>query len=135
MEDVLPHRAPFILVDKVTYFDNTSTVTRTEVKSDNIFVEHNSLQAPALLENIAQTCAVRLGLYNKYVLKREVELGFIGAVKDFRVNRLPQVGETLHTRITVEEEVLNLMLAQAEVHIDDELIASTQIKIAKIAHE
>ena len=84
------------------------------------------------MENVAQTCAARLGFYNKYVLNRPVQLGFIGAIRNFRVAHLPRVGQQLVTTIHVEENVMGMTLASAKVECEGETVATTEIKIALI---
>lgn len=62
--------------------------------------------------------------------QERVKLGFIGAVKEMRFLRLPAVGETLTTGITVREEVFGMTLVDAEVRSDDKVIATAEMKIA-----
>ena len=68
--ELLPQRPPFIMVDKLLYFDEVRTNTCLTVRADNIFVDDDTMTATGLIENIAQTCAVRLGYINRYIYKR-----------------------------------------------------------------
>ena len=67
IHELLPQREPFVMVDKLVYFDEKTTTTSFLVREDNLFVENGRLNACALAENIAQTCAARLGYVNKYI--------------------------------------------------------------------
>jgi len=127
---ILPQQPPFVMIDKLLHFDQTTTVTRFVVRSDNLFVSDGTLNPCALAENIAQTCAARLGYYNVYVLKRGVQLGFIGAIRDMQVHRAPVVGETLVTTIRVKQEVMGLTLVDAAINVGDEVITTAEMKIA-----
>lgn len=118
------------MIGTLVHFDRTLTVTETEVKADNIFVDNGCFSASGLMENIAQTCAARLGYVNKYILKRGIQLGFIGAVRNFEVIRLPKVSEVITTRMEVREEVLGMTLADAVVKVGDEVLVKTEMKIA-----
>lgn len=118
------------MIGKLIYFDRTLTVTETEVKADNIFVEEGRFSASGLMENIAQTCAARIGYVNKYILKKGIQLGFIGAVRNFEVMALPQVGDVITTRVEVKEEVFGMTLAEATVTCGDKTLVSTEMKIA-----
>lgn len=127
---LLPQQEPFVMVGTLVAYDATYTVTETLVKSDNIFVENGELCAEGMVENIAQTCATRIGYVNKYILKRGIQIGFIGSVRHFRLHRLPRVGEIIITRVKIEQEVFGMTLATATVQSGAELLAETEIKIA-----
>jgi len=130
IHQLLPQREPFVMVERLTGIDETLTVTETTVAPDNIFVERGHLSAPGLMENIAQTCAVRIGYVNKYILKKGIQIGYIGAVRDFRAIALPPVGATITTEVVVREQVFGMMLAEATVRIGGEVAATTSMKIA-----
>lgn len=127
--ELLPQRPPFVMIDCLTDFSETTTETRLTVRDDNVLVQDGRLSVYGLVENIAQTCAARLG-YASYILHKPVRIGFIGAVRGCKIKRLPLVGETLETRIEVKEEIFGLTLVDAEVRLDGETIAETQMKIA-----
>ena len=93
-------------------------------------LENGRLNACALIENIAQTCAARMGYINHYIYKKEVQLGFIGSVKNLIVKRVPLLGETLTTSIKVMEEIMQLTLVQAEIKVGEESIVTAEMKIA-----
>lgn len=130
INELLPQQEPFVMVDKLTYFDEKKTSTTFTVREDNLFVEDGRLNACALAENIAQTCAARLGYVNKYILKRAIQIGFIGAIKNMEVIEMPKVGEQLDTSIDVIEQVMELTLVNATIKVGDRLIASAEMKIA-----
>lgn len=130
IHELLPQQEPFVMIGTLVHFDRTLTMTETLVKADNIFVEDNHFTATGLMENIAQTCAARIGYVNKYILKKGIQLGFIGAVRNFEVIQLPQVGDTITTRVEVMEEVFGMTLAEATIERNGQVIVSTEMKIA-----
>ena len=69
LHTVLPQQEPFVMVGSLIAFDTGSSVTETLIREDNIFVDNGHFSASGLMENIAQTCAARLGYINKYILK------------------------------------------------------------------
>lgn len=127
--DLLPQRPPFILIDHLTYYDERETSTRFTVREEGLFVEHGRLLTSGLVENIAQTCAARLGYYN-LISGLPVKIGVIGAVSNLWTRRMPLIGETLETTIRVKEEVFGMTLVDAEVRVMDERIATAEMKIA-----
>lgn len=130
IHELLPQREPFVMVDKLVYFDEKTTTTSFLVREDNLFVENDRLNACALAENIAQTCAARLGYVNKYILKRGIQIGFIGAVKDMKVIDTPVMGDVLTTTIHVLEQIMGLTLVTAVIRIGDRVVTTAEMKIA-----
>ena len=82
------------------------------------------------MENIAQTCAARVGFYNKYILHKDVQVGFIGAVRNFVVHSLPAVGSVIETRVDILEDVFGMTMADAQVRCGEKLLATAEIKLA-----
>lgn len=128
--DLLPQRPPFVMIDKLLYYDEKKTVCSFFVREENLFCNNGVLVAEGMMENIAQTCAARLGFINKYILKKGIQLGFIGAIRNFVVNREPNIGDTLITTVVVEESIMGMTLANATVEVNGETIVTSQIKIA-----
>ena len=126
--ELLPQRPPFVMVDRLTDYSETQSSCSLTIRPDNVFCEDGEFAAAGLIEHIAQTCAARLGYYNKYILKTGVRLGFIGEVKDLSIVRLPREGETLDTTIVVMQEIFDV---SAEVRVGTETIATTRLKIAQ----
>lgn len=130
IHELLPQQEPFVMIGSLIHYDELDTVTETLVKVENIFVTDGEFTAPGVMENIAQTCAARIGYINKYILLKGIQVGYIGDIRKFEVYRLPKVGETLRTAIHVMGEVGGLTLAKATVSVGEEILVSTEVKIA-----
>ena len=130
IHELLPQQEPFIMVGSLVSFDMGKTVTQTLIDDKNIFVESGVFTASGIIENIAQTCATRIGYINKYILKKGIQLGFIGAIRNLKMHRCPKVGELVETTIITEEEVFGMTLVSATVRVSDELIAEYSMNIA-----
>ena len=127
---LLPQQEPFVMIDRLVLLNNVRTVCETIIHSDNIFVEDGTLTALGLMENIAQTCAARIGFINFYLFKKEVQIGYIGAIRNFEIIDLPKINEKITTTVDVKEEVFGMILAVAKVMKDANPLATTEIKIA-----
>ena len=112
---VLPQQEPFVMIGSLTHFEMGTSTTETLIKEDNIFVNNGCFSASGMMENIAQTCAARIGFYNKYILHKDVQVGFIGAVRDFRIYALAPVGTVITTQVDVVEEIFGMTLARATI--------------------
>ena len=130
IENLLPQQRPFIMIDTLTHFDEVITRTRLQVKADNIFVENNVFTESGIIENIAQTCAARMGYINKYIYSDKVKIGFIGSIKNLVFEELPKVGDELTTTIEVASEVFAITLVNAKVEVGDRLVAFCEMKIS-----
>ena len=129
--DLIPQRPPFILVDKLTYYDPIVTKSVFTVREDNPFCIDGVMEETGLIENVAQTCAARIGHKEKTEPHRDgiIKIGFIGLIKKMEMFRNPRVGEMLHTTIEIKEEVFNLTLFETKVEIGEELIANCEMKV------
>lgn len=127
---VLPQQEPFVMIGHLTHFEMNTSTTETQILESNIFVDNNKFSAAGMMENIAQTCAARIGFYNKYILKKEVQVGFIGAVRNYIINELPHVGTTISTKVDILEEIFGMTLANAEVRCDGRIMATAEIKLS-----
>lgn len=130
VHELLPQQEPFVMIGSLIHFDKSVTITETEVKAGNIFVDNGCFSASGLMENIAQSCAARIGYVNKYILKKSVQLGFIGAVRNFDIISLPKIGDVITTKVEIKEEVFGMTLASAIIKSNDKILATTDIKIA-----
>ena len=127
---ILPQREPFLFVDRLERYDDVETVTSFTVPAEHLLVEDGHLTASGILENMAQSSAARIGYLCKYILHVPVRIGYIGAIRKFRVRRLPAVGETLTTTILFREDVFGITLTDAVMRVGEEIIAEASLKTA-----
>jgi len=127
---ILPQQDPFVMIDTLVHFEMTTSTTELTIRDTNIFVDNGLFSASGMMENIAQTCAARIGFYNKYILHNDVQIGFIGAVRNYEVLELPAVGSVISTKVDILEEVFGMTLAQAEITCGGKVIATSEVKLA-----
>jgi predicted hotdog family 3-hydroxylacyl-ACP dehydratase len=127
---LLPQKPPFVMVEKLLYSDPKTTKTALTVREENIFVDNGVLAEAGLIENIAQTCAARVGDSSNEKGDAGVKIGFIGMIRNLEIARLPKTGETLVTQVNLMEEVFQISLVNATVSIGDEIITSCEMKIS-----
>ena len=127
---ILPQREPFLFVDRLESYDDRETVTSFTVPAEHLLVEDGHLTASGILENMAQSSAARIGYLCKYILHVPVRIGYIGAIRKFRVHRLPVVGETLTTTILFREDVFGISLTDVVVRVGEEIVAEAALKTA-----
>lgn len=126
---LIPQRRPFVMIDRLLTFDEIESSTDFVIKEDNIFCKDGLFLETGIMENIAQTCAARIGYIN-INNNESVKIGVIGSIKDLVITKLPKVGTTLLTKVKVLSEVFAITLVEAEVYDNDELIAKCEMKIS-----
>lgn len=130
--ELLPQRPPFVMVDKLTHYDETSTRSTFTVREGNLFcTDGGRMEEAGLIENMAQTCAARMGYRSLTEPQSDgsVRVGFIGAIRGITIVRAPLVGEVLTTTVEVKEEIFSTSLVETKVEVGDEVIASGSMKI------
>ncbi len=122
----IPQRPPFVMVDNILHCDPVVVRTDFTIGTDNILMEDGHFTEAGLMENIAQTCAARIGWLNQ---DKPVRIGVIGSINNFKVLRLPLAGETLHTTVSVGSEVFEAIIVHAETLASDEKVAECDMKV------
>lgn len=126
--ELIPQRAPIVMVDTLYEADDVSGKTGLTISEDNIFCRDNHMQEPGLIEHIAQSAAAFAG-YKTFNDGLPPKLGFIGEIKKCKINTLPKAGESLTTNLKVLGEAAGITLVSAETFVSDTLIVSCQMKI------
>ena len=131
MENILsliPQKHPFVMVSKLLYVDETYTRSSFYIENDNLFVKDRLFTEGGLLENMAQTAALRTG-YKAAAANKPVVRGFIGAVKNFEIFDLPKVNDELVTEMVLENQVFNVIVFQGKVWHNNRLMAQCEMKV------
>lgn len=124
----IPQGPPFEMIDQLLSVSDEQTVTDFTIRSGHLFVKDDWFTEPGLIENMAQTAAAGTG-WKAMQDNTAVPVGFIGAVKDFRVSALPKVGNTIVTSVKILHQVMNAHIVQGIVTCDNIEIASAEFKI------
>ena len=124
VETYIPQRPPFVFIDEVVSVNNERAVSAFTIREGCPLVTNGHLSLAGLMENAAQTCAVRAGFCGGN------KIGFIGAVKTMQASRLPKIGETLTTEVVLVQEVMNISLIECTTKVAEEMIATTTLKLA-----
>lgn len=131
IDQLIPQRPPLVLVDHVVKMEGTHCTTEFTIPKDGLFVDHGMLSPAGIIENMAQSCAARIGALN-WLHHEAVKIGFIGSIRNAEIFSQPKVGDVLTTEVEITEEVFHLTLADVEVYINKEPAATSRMKIATI---
>ncbi len=125
----IPHRSPFILVDALYYCDLRRIVSSFDVRPDHLLVYEGYLQEAGIIENIAQTIALKSGYEADPKPGCEPPLGFIASIKDVQIHRLVPIGKTLITRAEVLVDLGNILVVKGISCYEQFPVASCEMRL------
>lgn len=117
------------MVDELLEATDKEFTTSFTVNSDNIFLERDSLNECALIENICQSSAAGLS-YSRRNSQRRFKDGFLGSIKNLNLFSHPVVGDTLITNVCVEHEFENMFLISGRVYRNEVLLLECKVSLA-----
>lgn len=129
IRELIPHREPILMVDRLVNVGRNSAETIYRVKSDHFLLEDETLGEVALIEHIAQSAAAFAGYKAKKAGETHPSVGYIGEIKNFHYDRCPYIGEVLRTNVIFELEIGNLSVVNGVTCVDGRKIAEAQLKI------
>jgi predicted hotdog family 3-hydroxylacyl-ACP dehydratase len=94
----------------------------------NLFLSDGFLAEAALIENIAQTAAARLG-YISLNEDKPAPVGYLAAVQNFEVFNLPQLHDEITTEIFIENVIFNVLIISGKILCNNKNIAACNMKI------
>ena len=128
IKSFIPQRQPFIMIDNLLNASPTKFESDFEITSENIFLKNGILYEPALIENIAQTCAAGFGFVQSQ-FDGKPRLGFIGAVSKLEVHSLPNVNSIINTHVEVIHQLENIFLVKGENFCNGKKLIECEMKI------
>lgn len=124
---LLPQKFPFVLVDKMYAYNETTIVAGLNIQAENIFVQEQAFAASGLIEHMAQTVALHTG-YQFFLKNEQAPVGYIGSIKDIEIRQLPRLGDELQTTVTILQEFMGITLVDVATQLNNVEIAKGQMK-------
>ncbi|SHM87395.1 3-hydroxymyristoyl/3-hydroxydecanoyl-(acyl carrier protein) dehydratase [Chryseobacterium carnipullorum] len=129
VESLIPQRFPFVMVHEIMEYNEENLISGFEIKEDNIFVQEGIFQASGLIEHQAQSVALHTG-YKYFLLGKDAPTGYIGAIKSFEAETLPETGDRLTSEVAILNEVMGVTLVDVVTKLNGTIIAKSQMKTA-----
>ena len=124
---LIPQKFPFVMVDKMYAYSETSVTSGLTVTEDNIFCFGGKFQESGLIEHMAQTVALHTG-YQFFLRKEPAPTGYIGSIKEIQIETLPKLGEAIQTTVTILQEFAGITLVDITTTRNGAEIAKGQMK-------
>lgn len=128
IEEYIPQKTPFVMIDEIISCSETEIVTSFLVRDNNLFIENGFLREPALMENMAQTGAAQAGFAAKENGENP-KIGYIGSIKNLKINQLPRVGDLVTTTLTHENDFGDFSIVKANIELNGNVLASCHLTI------
>jgi len=127
VENLLPQKFPFVMVDAMHSYTETSLVSGLKIEQDNIFVKNNIFLEAGLIEHMAQSVALHTG-YQYFLRNETAPTGYIGSIKEIEIKKLPQLNNTIQSEVTILQEFAGITLVNIVTTLNNEEIANGQMK-------
>lgn len=126
--DLIPQKLPFVLVSTLEEVTENMCRTSFEFTDDHVLCTNGELTPGGLMENMAQTCAAKMG-YECFLANKKIPVGFIGDVRDFTFLKLPKAGDKIMTEINIVHRIFDVTMIKARVMLHGAEISSCSMKI------
>ncbi len=132
IQEILPHRYPFLMVDKITdcipgqEATGIKCVTANEMQFMGHFPGHPVMPGVLILEALAQVGAVALLTEEE----NKGKLVFFGGIKNARFKRQVEPGDLLTLKCKLTGRKGPVGFGQAQAYVDGQLAAKAEISFA-----
>ncbi len=127
----IPQRKPIVMVSELVQHSELLSTSRFQVSPDNMFCQNGCFTEPGLIENIAQTAALRSG-YEASINStgdEDAPVGFIGAVSRLKIDALPADNSLLETTVEVLNQIFGVTLVKGTTMVNGKQVAECEMKI------
>ena len=116
------------MIDTLLTVDKKGATALFKISEKNLFLSDGFLAEAALIENIAQTAAARIG-YISLNENKPAPIGYLAAVQNFEVFSLPKLNDEITTEISIENVIFNVLIISGKIMCNNENIAACNMKI------
>ena len=132
IQEILPHRYPFLLVDRITECDPGKSATGIKCVSANEsqfmghFPQKHVMPGVLIIEALAQTGAVALLAEEK----NKGKIAYFGGIKQARFKRQVIPGDVLTLKCEIISSKGHVGIGKAEAYVVDQLAVTAELTFA-----
>ena len=132
IQEILPHRYPFLMVDKITecqpgsYAKGIKCVSANEMQFMGHFPGHPVMPGVLIIEALAQVGAVALLTEEE----NKDKLAFFGGIKNARFKRQVEPGDVLELECKLTSRKGPVGFGEAVAYVEGQIAAKAEISFA-----
>jgi 3-hydroxyacyl-[acyl-carrier-protein] dehydratase len=136
IQQMLPHRYPFLLVDRVTEFEankrvvGIKNVTINEPFFQGHFPGHPVMPGVLVIEALAQTGGILTQLSHQSAATDK--LFYLVKIDNAKFSRMVVPGDRLELNVELKRTIRNMALYQGVARVDGEQVACAEILCAEV---
>lgn len=137
IKNYLPHRYPFLLIDRVLRFENGKSILalKNVTSNENYFNGHFPQRAimPGVLqlEALAQAAGVLVFHSTNTRADEQSNWFYYAGMDEVRFKRVVEPGDQLHLYVEVAKQKLDLWVFNAKATVGEELACSAKLLLVK----
>lgn len=132
IKEILPHRYPFLLVDKIIELEpgkkavGIKNVTANEPFFQGHFPEYPIMPGVLIVEALAQTAGIAVAVLEE----NKGKLGVFASIEAIKFKYQVQPGDVLRLEIEILMTKMGVTKAKVKATVDDKVAAEGEIKLA-----
>jgi 3-hydroxyacyl-[acyl-carrier-protein] dehydratase len=132
IQEIIPHRYPFLLVDRITELEpgvkaiGRKCVTANEMQFMGHFPEYHVMPGVLIIEALAQTGAVAILSLDD----NKGKIALFGGIKHARFKRQVIPGDVLELHCEIIKQRGPIGVGKADAYVDGELAVTAEITFA-----
>lgn len=132
----LPHRYPFLLVDRVVHYELGKSIhaykniTINEPFFTGHFPHHPVLPGVLIMEALAQAAGI-LSFKTMGTIPDDSSVFYFVGIDHARFKKPVLAGDQLHLHIQIQRQIRGIWKFKAEARVDDEIVAEAELMCAK----
>lgn len=131
--ELIPQKPPFVMVDRLLEYTESTGKTGFLIPEDNILVKNGIFSEPGLIEHMAQSMSLWRGYQGFLSGLEKPKTGFIGSIKSVEIFDLPPVGSRLSTYVEILQEFRNVTSVGARTEDESgKLLAVSEMKTVTV---
>lgn len=131
--ELIPQKPPFVMVDRLLEYTESTGKTGFEIPKDNILVENAVFSEPGLIEHMAQSMSLWRGYQGFLAGLDKPKTGFIGSIKSVEIFSLPKAGSILTTYVEILQEFKNVTSVGARTEDETgKILATSEMKTVTV---
>ena len=120
---IIPHRQPFLLIDRIESMEEGKSITALKnVSYNEPFFAGHFPQEPVIVEAMAQAGAVAILSMDEFRGKT----GYFGAIKNVKFKRKVVPGDTLRLELEIDKLKRNIGIGHGTAYVGDQVACQVE---------